>query len=458
MVRLFEFVYLLVKAHKMNKKSPSTRRNFLKTGLAGALGAPLLSFKADGLETKPDEFKIKEYRRLGRTNFEVSDISMGAGGLTNPAVMKAALDMGVNYIDTAEHYARGKSEESIGEAIKDFDRKKIFITSKLNLDFFGDISKEGLTDRFYKILERLQTPYVDCLMIHMAQSTEQILNEPFHQMFREMKAEGKVKYLGLSNHGPEHRLAGGMKEPMEKVIGAAAEDGRFDLVLFVYNFIQQEQGARIIELCKKKDMGMTLMKVNPVKFYESAQSMIKEAQEQNRELSDETLNNLAEYEKWVQQADAFKAKYGLISEEDVRDASIKFVISNPDISAVCHSMNSFDELETFVGLSGKRLSENELGILNHYKESLGNLYCRHACGICEPSCPHNVPVNTILRYNHYFEAQKHEKRAMEKYKSLQMGKNLPCSTCSGYCLAACPHNIPAQALLVKAEQNLSLIS
>ena len=203
-------------------------------------------------------------------------------------------------------------------------------------------------------------------------------------------------------------------------------------------------------------MGMTLMKVNPVNFYASAKSMLDEAEKNNRDLSEEVLNDLREYENWVQKAETFKTKYGLLSEQDVRDASIKFVISNPAISAVCPSMNSFDELETFVRLSGERLSENELGILNHYKESLGNLYCRHACGLCEPSCPHNIPVNTILRYNHYFEAQGQEKRAMEKYAGLKLAKYLPCNTCSGHCLAACPHNIPAQALLLKAEQKLSL--
>lgn len=436
------------------RKPPFTRRNFLKTGLASSIAVPLMGYRTSGLENVQEEIKIKEYRTLGRTGFKVSDISMGAGGLTNPSVMKAALNMGVNYIDTAEHYSRGKSETTIGEAIKDYDRKKIFITSKLNLDFFGNISKEGLTDRFYKILERLDTPYVDCLMIHMAQSSEQILYEPFHEMFREMKAEGKVKYLGLSNHGPEHRLAGGMKEPMEKVIGAAAEDGRFDVVLFVYNFLQQEQGARIIEACKKKNMGMTLMKVNPVNFYASAKSMIDEAEKDNRELSEEVLKSLEEYENWVQEAEIFKTKYGLLSEQDVRDASIKFVISNPDISAVCPSMNSFDELETFVGLSGQRLSENEIGILNNYKNLYGQLYCRHACGICEPACPHQVPVNTILRYNHYFEANGHEKRAMQKYANLNSGKKLPCADCSGHCFKKCPHNIPAQALLLRAEQNL----
>ena len=440
----------------MKKIFPFSRRSFLKTGLLSAVVAPLMAHKVIDLEKEQNELKIKEYRVLGRTGFKVSDISMGAGGLTNPSVMKAALDMGINYIDTAEHYARGKSEESIGMAIKGYDRKKIFITSKLNLDFFGNISREGLTSRFHKILERLQTPYVDCLMLHMAQSTEQILYEPFHEMFQEMKAEGKVKYLGLSNHGPEHRLAGRMKEPMDKVIGAAANDGRFDVVLFVYNFIQKEQGDRIIKACKKKDMGMTLMKVNPVNFYATAKSMVEDAQKEDRELSEELLQNIGEYEKWVQQAESFKMKYGLVSDQDVRDAAIKFVISNPDIHAVCPSINSFDELETFVRLSGQRLSEGEAGLLKKYEESVGQLYCRHACGLCEPSCPHNVPVNTILRYNHYFEAHGHEKRAMEKYAFLGKKKVIPCISCSGYCMQACPHGIPAQAMLLKAERNLTL--
>jgi len=64
----------------------------------------------------------------------VSDISFGAGLLTNAPVVAAALDRGVNYIDTGEHYGEGASERAIGEVLKRRgDRKTLFLTTKLNV-------------------------------------------------------------------------------------------------------------------------------------------------------------------------------------------------------------------------------------------------------------------------------------------------------------------------------------
>jgi RNase P/RNase MRP subunit p30 len=54
---------------------------------------------------------------------------------------------------------------------------------------------------------------------------------------------------------------------MDKVLQAAAEDGRFDVMLFVYNFLQQEQGQRVLKACKENNVGATLMKTNPVLNY-----------------------------------------------------------------------------------------------------------------------------------------------------------------------------------------------
>ena len=237
-------------------------------------------FSQDLLDTG-SEPKIREYRMLGRTGFKVSDISFGAGNLNNPDVLNAALDMGINYIDTAEHYARGNSERTIGEVINRHDRKKLFITSKLNFSM-GSSTKQGLKDRFTKCLERLQTDYIDCFMIHMTPAAEQVKHEPYHELVKELKAEGKIRFTGLSNHGTEHKLAGPIKDEMEKVVLAAAEDGRFDVVLFVYNFIQKEQGEKILKACKEKNMGTTLMKVNPVKFYEDTQEQFAKAEEAGR--------------------------------------------------------------------------------------------------------------------------------------------------------------------------------
>lgn len=65
----------------------------------------------------------------------------------------------------------------------------------------------------------------------------QVKYEPYHELIRELRAEGKVRFSGLSNHGADNSLSGRLEEPMEDVVLAAAEDGRFDIVLCVFNFL-----------------------------------------------------------------------------------------------------------------------------------------------------------------------------------------------------------------------------
>jgi predicted aldo/keto reductase-like oxidoreductase len=401
--------------------------------------------------------KIKEYRTLGRTGFKVSDIGFGASYVSNANVLEVAMDMGVNYFDTAEHYGNGVSERTIGEAIKNRDRKSIFITSKLNLTFGKSDTVEDIRHRFGKCLERLQTDYVDCLMIHMAATPEQIKHEPFHQAADELKAEGRIKFIGLSNHGLEHRIYGNLDQPMEKVVMAAAEDGRFDVVLMVYNFLQKEQGEKVIEACRKKNMGVTLMKTNPVSEYSRRKSELEEREKQGRQIPERYAKLMEDFKIWVDQAEAFKKKYGLKSNEQVRDAAIKFCLSHPGVHSICPSMNTFDELETFVALSGKRLKSSDQSMLRDYGRTQGRLYCRHACGICEAACPYGVPVNTIMRYSHYFQAQGREKFAMLEYAGLDRANADRCSDCSGHCQDACPHDVPIQGLLTLAHQELTLV-
>ena len=113
-------------------------------------------------------------------------------------------------------------------------------------------------------------------------------------------------------------------------------------------------------------------------------------------------------------------------------------------------------LESFVSLSGQRLSESDGEMLDSYGTLLGRFYCRHACGECEPSCPQRVPVNTILRYNHYFEAHGREKLAMEKYARLNGANADECDTCAGDCESACPHGVATKTMLARAHRNLVL--
>jgi predicted aldo/keto reductase-like oxidoreductase len=443
----------------MDPKDRVSRRGFLKsTGMAVVGGgmASGQSGRRSQVGRQDTAVQIRGYRTLGRTGFQVSDIGFGAGFFTNPNVLQVALDMGVNYIDTGEHYVNGQSERAVGLALKDRDRKSVFLTTKLNLSFGGGSTRDDIRRRFHQCLERLQTDYVDCLMIHMTPRIDQVTHEGFHSAYQELKGEGKVRFLGLSNHGKQQSWWGHIDDPMEDVIGAAAEDGRFDVALFVYNFLQQEQGERIIAKCKAADMGVTLMKTDPISLHAQIRQSLEQARERNRPIPEARRRQAQDYEAFVARAEQFKRQYGLESDTQARAAAIKFVLSNPDVHSVCPSINTFDGLETFVALSGETLTDQDGSMLDSYGTLLGRFYCRHACGLCEPSCPEQVPVNTIMRYNHYFEAHGREKHAMQQYANLTGATADRCGDCSGFCESACPYDVPVPTLLARAHQNLML--
>ena len=447
-------------SEKKTRSLRLSRRGFIHSSLSVAAGLGLARknklFGGTNQEAQVEKSKIKEYKLLGRTGFKASDIGFGAGNLTDPALFAAALDAGVNYIDTAEHYARGNSERTIGQVIKNRDRKKLFITGKLNFGM-GKSTKEGIKDRAQKCLERLQTDYLDCLMIHMTPTLDQVKHEGYHEAIRELKAEGRVKFTGLSNHGIEHKYAGFIKDPMDQVILAAADDGRLDVVLFTYNFIQREKGERILKTCREKNMGTTLMKTDPVRAYNDIQNMYARMREKGR-VTGAAEKIISEFRSRADKAREFAKKYGLSGDKEVRGAAIKFCLSNPDVHSVCPTINTYEDLEFYVSLSAGRLKPVEEGMLADYKSLSGNLYCRHACGECEPHCPHEVPVNTIMRYQHYFMSQGREKHAMEKYAALQRTNAAVCTDCEGHCETACPFGVKVQGLLMAAHQTLSLDS
>jgi len=446
-----------------------TRRGFLGASLAAAAAAGLRA--KDGIAGPAAEaasqaaapakpaLKIKEYRRLGRTDFKVSDISVGGGPLSNDNVLRAAIDAGVNYVDTAEHYERGGSERTIGQVLETHDRKSLFITTKLNISFNKQVTKEGLRDRYMKCLERMGTDYADCLMIHMC-TLEQVKYEPYHELIGELKAEGKVRFSGLSNHGADLSLFGPLNDSMENVVMAAVEDGRFDIMLFVYNFLQREAGERVIKACAAKDVGVTLMKTDPGLIVANEREVLAMSEDRykkaGRELPEAVVKAKERAAGRAALAEAFLKKHGIDGPEKARDAAIKFCLNNPGVHTVCPSINSFEALEIFVRLSGQKLEIGDEAVLEDSREAFGGSYCRHACGLCEPSCPRGVPVNTIMRYEYYFAARGCEKEAMGLYAALGEARAAGgCADCVGPCEAACPYGVPVQTKLLAAHERLT---
>ncbi|UCC39270.1 MAG: aldo/keto reductase [Candidatus Aminicenantes bacterium] len=433
----------------MIKTRAMNRREFVKASAFGVFGTGILLKSALAFENdyQPElQLKIKEYRTLGRTGFKVSDISCGI--YRDIGLLNAVLDTGVNYIDTAESYG---NEHILGQAIQNRNRKSLFITTKLLIR--KDVSKQGFLKRAKKCLERLNTDYIDCMMIHSCPDVETLKTEGFHAAMTELKAQGRLRFLGVSNHGVSRRTE--PKVSMEKVFLAAAEDGRFDVFLMAYNFLNENNGAKVLRVCKEKNIGATLMKVNPVLLYQRIKENAERLEKEGKDIDEGVIASLNRLKGRTDEIQPFVKKYNLENQSEIRKASIKWALNNPDISTVCCRFQNYTHLEEYVPLSGTRLTAMDARILAAYNKDCGYTYCRHACGECEPECPENVPVNTIMRFNHYFVAQGREKEAMLKYAALKTPKAARCKQCSGHCETVCPYGVPIQGLLALAHNRLT---
>ena len=452
--------------HIKEGRAKLTRRRFMEIGgmaVAGAsLPATAWGASSEGKDTDADKPMIKQTRILGRTGFAASDIGMGAASLKESNLVRYAYDRGVNYFDTGATYGNGASETSIGEAMPFMDRKKIFISTKI--DIRNDDTEESLLDKFAQSQERLNTPYVDALLIGVATNVNELNNEAFHAAVKHLQEDGRLKHAGVACHGPR-----GMGDSMEKVLVTAADDGRFDLMLLVYNFLNKEEGEKVLAACKKKHIGTTAMKTAPGKIKEiphfDPENPNKEYEERikmmmsfglSREEAVQMVKGMVEEEKVArEQTKPFLAKYGLKTEDQLWETSIKWVRQNPDMHSICISMTDFDKVDKAVALSGKNLTSEQQAFLREYEKTLGWSYCRHGCSQCSGICEYSLPVSTIMRYAYYYE-QGYEKLAIEKYSSLKENNAMRCAGCTEPCVGACPYGVMIRSNLLNAHTLLTL--
>lgn len=275
--------------------------------------------------------------------------------------------------------------------------------------------------------------------------------------------------MGISCHGPR----GEGQDSMEKVLLAAVEDGRFDLMLFVYNFMSREVGEKILSACKEKNIGTTAMKVYAGKLEfvpfdsknptEEQLKYIKALTERGME-RDKTIAYLTMRYKAAQKEvelhkaviDAFVAEHGVKTQDELDVASLRWVLGNTDLHSVCVSLSNFESVDKRLPLSGTRLTAANERFLGDYARVHGKYYCRHGCTDCLSFCPHGVPVSTVMRYSYYFNRAGREKLAMEKYAKLREVNGLRCLDCDGPCLGMCPYGVSIQASLLKAHGMLTL--
>jgi uncharacterized protein len=215
------------------------RRHFLKSTLLGTSGAFLsLPALAQGQvatnEPLRDEKKFIT-RKLGKTGIEVPIVSFGVMRADNPALVKAALEAGIVFFDTAHGYQRGKNEEMLGEVLKGRPRESFVLATKVppeEVDNRTGEVKAGSTakaflDKLDISLKRLKLDYVDILYVHGISSRDGALFPAMLEAIQAAKKSGKARHIGMSTH---------KNEP--EVIQAAIESGVYEVVLSAINFKQ----------------------------------------------------------------------------------------------------------------------------------------------------------------------------------------------------------------------------
>jgi predicted aldo/keto reductase-like oxidoreductase len=286
-------------------------------------------------------------------------------------------------------------------------------------------------------------------------SCEMAKHKGFHDACAQLKKEGRVKFCGIACHGSY--FPGNPEDTMENILLCAIDDGRFDLLLLVYNYLSYEEGERVLKAAKEKNIATTVMKSNPVKMYNYMKGTVEQAEANNQEIPEIWKKTFEEFEQHNRNAQIYLETNGIISNDDnLSDVATKFVLKNPAVDTVLVDFQNFGELEAHIKYAGEPLRPAALSHLKELRNKITNISCRIGCNVCESSCPHKVPVNTILRYNYYFTAKRDEKAAMQKYKDLPGGKPDACLDCEGFCEKACLYGVLTRPLLAMAHKNLSL--
>ena len=190
------------------------------------------------------------YRRLGDSDLEVSEISLGSwltysGGVEREhteACTKAAFDAGINFFDTANVYGSGAAESVWGEVLKDFDRGSYVLATKV---FFPmtetdrGLSREQIHKQLDASLDRLQTDYVDLYQCHRPDPETAI--EETMEALTEVCEAGKVREIGFSEWTVEQIQAGIEVPGAKKWVSSQPQ----------YNMIWRAPEAELVPFCRE---------------------------------------------------------------------------------------------------------------------------------------------------------------------------------------------------------------
>ncbi|MFP3945323.1 MAG: aldo/keto reductase [Archaeoglobaceae archaeon] len=190
-----------------------------------------------------------EYTNIAGTDIIVSRIGLGSQPIgyhekrSGIETVHKALEEGITLIDVAPVYGKGRSEEIVGDALKEYDREEFVVATKTGLDYENDTVRNGTPKRILKDIEtslkRLNTDYVDVLHVHWP--------DPLHPLrdtartIKDLQREGKVRAIGVSNFSVEQ---------IEEFSG----ETEVNTCQMPYNIFERKYEDDVLPFCKKNNI------------------------------------------------------------------------------------------------------------------------------------------------------------------------------------------------------------
>lgn len=298
-----------------------------------------------------------DYVTFGRTGLNVSVMGLGCGGPSrigqstakseaeSVAIIRRALDAGVNFIDTAEAYG---TEGLVGEALRGVDRSKIVISTKKS--YRKEISPELVRQGVEASLQKLQTDYIDIYSLHGVNPEHYpMLRDEILPTFHDLRSEGKIRFIGVTemfNEDKTHQM----------MIDSFADDP-WDVAMIGFNILNQTARQHVFPGTIQRNVAVQIM------------FAVRRALSQRDKLIESLQQLIAAGQLDASEVDLENPLQFVLDESDATsmvDAAYRFCRYEPGVHVVLSGTGNPDHLQSNIDSLGKPpLPESVVQKLRH---------------------------------------------------------------------------------------------
>jgi predicted aldo/keto reductase-like oxidoreductase len=393
-------------------QSKTSRRAFLSAGLIlPVVGASArmglassivgLSQPAEGhFDDTPASIAKLPLRTLGRTGLKVNPLGFGCGYTPDPSIIERAIDIGIDFFDTARAYLQGTSERTLAAGIG-ARRKQIVLTTKSLASDKANALKDLDTS-----LRELKTDFVDVWFYHDKPDPGKITDGMLEAQ-QAAKQQGKVRFSGISFHSNQQQMLAWM-----------AKTGLFDVAMVAYNFSMDATIDQALETATKAGIGIVGMKTMAGGFrFQKPSSPL----------------------------------YTKLKQDGVHVSALRWALNRPNVHTTVPGICDMDQLDDAISAASQVFSPSDEKTLAAHLEKISPLYCR-MCGQCEGACQKGLPVADVLRYLTYADGYRQFALGRESFQQLPAEhQSIRCGDCAE-CSVQCPHGVRVSDRMARAQE------